>query len=383
MFTCSKHCLKFMIVMAMFSSPASTLAQEMRATEQMSAMSFGVRDLPVWGLNESNKPRFDPSILVSHIKKEVSPELWASGRARIIPSAPNESLIILVPENEFSKVTARISSLLKKMRDFSEHDVKRRLAKNLELASLGGERVILLCTQADSVFYSNFIRAINKHPKLSKLFSENYIVQCVKSSKTKDLEELGVNTPVEQGARFLILDSIGRPFARKEFERWDKETADELAHFAQSNVKAFADAKMILDNGLAEAKKRNKKLLVQMSGPACGPCIMLARYLDANKKLIGKEFVHIKLDRRMVNATEIKKKYGARFDTIPWMVILSPTGELIIDGMSPQGNIAFPRADFQTAHFKKMLTSTSENLSETEISSLLESLDKLANPKKD
>ncbi|MGD9854261.1 MAG: hypothetical protein AB7U20_04845 [Planctomycetaceae bacterium] len=43
---------------------------------------YPVADLPVWSLGDE-KPRFDPSVLIAHIKSTVDPESWKD--AAIVP----------------------------------------------------------------------------------------------------------------------------------------------------------------------------------------------------------------------------------------------------------------------------------------------------------
>lgn len=360
------------LVSAMFIVP-SVVAQE----EANFVVMFPVENLPVWSVDHSKKPRFDASVLISRIKNEIRPELWKSGRARIVESVEHKSLIFSAQQSIYSQLKSEISNLLETVYAFSEHDAKVRLEKNLELAGIGGEQVMLFCTHADSMFYEEFNRASNEDSKLSKFLSENYIVQCLPSEKAADLEDNGVVVAKEFGATFTILGAQGQPKASKEFDSWEEETLDAFTEFAERNAKKFPDARELLNEGLLEAKNDGKKVILQMGGPSCGPCIMLSRYFSTHKEILGKDFVHVKLDMRMSNAKEVKEAFGSKFETIPWLVILSPDGETLASGLSPKGNIGFPQVEFQQEHFKKMLTSTASNLTESDISKLMNALPKL------
>ena len=365
-----------LLVAAIHLIPSIVVGQSPPSPEPRMAIAFSVNDLPVWTVNDAKEPCFDASILVSRIKNEIQPELWKSGRARLVQDAENESLILVAPQSEYTKLRNRISSLLAITRAFSEHDVNSRLKKNLKLAEMGGEQIMLFCTHADSMFYENFTNTRNENSELDQLLNKNYIVQCVPSMKAVELKEQGLGAPGEFGAGFAILSADGKSVAHKEFDSWDDTTVGSLTEFAQRNAKAFGDANILLNDGLLEAKNQGKKVLVQMGGPSCGPCILLTRYLRTHKQLIEKDFVHVKLDERMENADEIKKSYGSEFETIPWMVILSSDAKPLADGLTPKGNMAFPRAAFQQEHFRKMLESTCERLTDADIATLMDALPK-------
>ena len=184
----SKLFLINVLAMAAISTPSSAIGQNSSTKEQMTAVSFQVGNFPVWVLNESKEPLFDASVLMSRIRNEIRPAIWQSGRARLVQSVDDESLILVVPRSEYSGLASEISSLLETVYAFSEHDVKSRLGKNLKLAESGGERVMLFCTHPDSTFYKNFVRASSEDSKLKRLFSQNYIIQCAPSSKGIDLK---------------------------------------------------------------------------------------------------------------------------------------------------------------------------------------------------
>ncbi|QEG23771.1 thioredoxin family protein [Mariniblastus fucicola] len=360
--------------LATFVGSSIAISQETPKPDLMMAVAFSIGELPVWSLDKEKNPVFDGSVVLSRIKNEIEPELWKSDKARLIATAENESLILIAPRSRNPELANRISSLLQRMSAFAEHDVNSRLAKNLELAEIGGERVILVCTDADSMFSDRFHQALSDQSQLQKLVDNNYIVQYVPRAKASELKDKGIQAPPELGATLSIVTETGEPVAQMEFETWDESSLETLTGFAKENSKGFADATALLQDGLRAARKSKRKVLLQMGGPSCGPCILLSRYLNSHKEVIEKDFVYVKTDTRMANADQIKEKYGPDFSGIPWMVMLSADGELLASGMSPKGNIAFPRARYQKAHFKKMLESTAEKMTEADIARLMQSL---------
>ncbi len=103
-----------------FCISVDAAAQTKPAQEPMVAVSFRIGNLPVWTKDASSVPRFDASVIVSKIKSEVSPKLWKSGRARLIPSAENQSLILFAPQSEHSELTSIVASLLARLSAFAE-----------------------------------------------------------------------------------------------------------------------------------------------------------------------------------------------------------------------------------------------------------------------
>jgi uncharacterized protein YyaL (SSP411 family) len=129
---------------------------------------------------------------------------------------------------------------------------------------------------------------------------------------------------------------------------------------------------------LAKAKQENKRVLVQVSGPRCGWCTVLSRYLNDHHDLIEKEFTYVKLDDRLANGLEvIKRVRPVQTGGIPWMVILDADGKPLITSDAPQGgNIGYPGEPEGQAYFEKMLRTGSKQLTDAEIKTLISALAK-------
>jgi hypothetical protein len=94
-----------------------------------------------------------------------------------------------------------------------------------------------------------------------------------------------------------------------------------------------------------------------------------------------KAFVDVKIDTdRTVGGQDLLNKYSnAKYGGIPWFVFLSSSGQPLIDSMGGNGNIGYPGAPEEIAHFGEMLKATGK-LSEAEITTVMDSL-KAAAPK--
>lgn len=104
---------------------------------------------------------------------------------------------------------------------------------------------------------------------------------------------------------------------------------------------------------------------------------MLSRYLDAHKALIDKDYVHVKLDSRMPEAEALIGELRARKEGgIPWMVILDASGAALITSDAESGNIGYPGEPGSQAHWRKMLTTSRQRLTDEEVATLIKALEK-------
>ena len=132
------------------------------------------------------------------------------------------------------------------------------------------------------------------------------------------------------------------------------------------------DAQTRLANALAQAKRENKRVLVEQSGVGCGWCHVLAKYLDRHRSLVEKDYVWILIDRRFTHGETVINKLRPKAEGgVPWMVILDADGKPLITSDGPRGNLGYPGDAKDRPHFEKMLRTTSRHLSDTEIKTLL------------
>src|SRR6185295_261836 len=127
-----------------------------------------------------------------------------------------------------------------------------------------------------------------------------------------------------------------------------------LAAFLNEHSPAVPDAEQLLADALAKAKREDKRVFVQVSGPRCGWCTVLSRFLDDHHQLIDKEFAYVKLDDRLKNgAAVIKRVHPTGEGGIPWTVILDADGTPLITSDAPGGNIGYPGEPDGQVHFEK------------------------------
>lgn len=92
--------------------------------------------------------------------------------------------------------------------------------------------------------------------------------------------------------------------------------------------------------------------------------------------VLATEFVSLKLEAdRMVGGKEILKRYQTNEGGIPWFVFLDGDGNAIVTSDGPKGNVGFPAAPHEIAHFRAMLERTKRKLSDADIGALVASLE--------
>jgi hypothetical protein len=147
-----------------------------------------------------------------------------------------------------------------------------------------------------------------------------------------------------------------------------------IIEFAKKHAPALPDARKVLDEALAKARREGKHVLVEESSPYCGWCVKLADYLEAHKELIEKDFVTVTLQRRFPGGKEVLGPLGKGDGGVPWMAILSPDGKAVITSDGPDGNIGHPFKAEERAHWEKMLRTARRRLTDADIQRLLEPL---------
>jgi hypothetical protein len=148
---------------------------------------------------------------------------------------------------------------------------------------------------------------------------------------------------------------------------------EQLRHFAPAPL----DAQQLLKDALAEATASDRRVLVQETATWCGPCHMLARYLEAHRKLWEKDYIWVRMDQRWTGCDEVLDKLQEkRGGGIPWCAILDADGKVLATSDRPEGEYGFPTEPDEIEHFMQMLQSTKQRLTELDLATLRKGLEK-------
>jgi len=100
-----------------------------------------------------------------------------------------------------------------------------------------------------------------------------------------------------------------------------------VIQWLRSHIDEPIDARKFLDEILAQAKRKNKRVLVQETATWCGPCHMLPDYPNDNREW-ETDYIWIKMDHRFTGARELMAELRAGASGgIPWFAILDADGK--------------------------------------------------------
>ena len=92
--------------------------------------------------------------------------------------------------------------------------------------------------------------------------------------------------------------------------------------------------------------------------------------------VLAKDFVPLRLEAdRMIGGKDILRRYQATEGGIPWFVFLDGDGKAMVTSDGPKGNVGFPAAPHEIAHFRVMLDQVKRRLTDADISALVASLE--------
>jgi Carboxypeptidase regulatory-like domain/Thioredoxin-like len=262
-----------------------------------------------------------------------------------------------------------------------------RLTDDCHEARLFENNVLIVAASPKSAACRRFF-SIRDHRDLREGDAEardtldNFRVLALDTSKEKNVADLraflaGSSAPFfpDDDAAFYVVDTEAHVVsAMGARELWPGKTMDakSLTAFLNFHLPPMPDAQKRLADALAQARRENKRVLVEESAAWCSWCHVLAKYLDKHRSLVEKDYVWITVDPRFTHGKEIIKKLRPKAQGgIPWVVILDADGKPLVTSDGPEGNIGYPGEPKGVEHFEKMLRTTAQRLSDAEIKILL------------
>ncbi len=130
---------------------------------------------------------------------------------------------------------------------------------------------------------------------------------------------------------------------------------------------------------LAAADREGKRVFLHFGAPWCGWCHKLENWMAQPRvaELLGRDFIDCKLDvDRTLGGKELLAAHrGSEAGGIPWFQFIAADGNVLADSNAKDtGNIGFPAAPEELAHFGAMLRAAAVHLSADDITELLASL---------
>jgi hypothetical protein len=268
-------------------------------------------------------------------------------------------------------------------RAYGHKDVAQRLQQLLKDAKLGYYHVLVVAADPKGVAGRRYFEichfSMDGPQERPEKLHEFLVLAVDPQTGGELLAAHELSAPQEKDhAAFAILNPSGAVVATASSDDLSKDgklDAKLLGEFLANRETPLPNARKLLADALAQAKRENKRLLVQVGGPGCSWCVVLARYLDEQKSLVEKDYLHVKIDSRMPEAKEVigelrEKKEGG----VPWMTILDADGKTLITSDGEEGNIGYPGEPKSQEHWLKMLTSTKQRLTDDDVAALMKPL---------
>ncbi len=208
----------------------------------------------------------------------------------------------------------------------------------------------------------------------------------------------------DAGVPFLtILDAQGKVLGNHETGNleWPKDSGKEAGHDPAKVVALLKQyeatpwkADEVFASAVSKASSEHKKVFLHFGAPWCGWCHKLEDWMARPdvSAILAKDFIDCKIDvDRMPGGKQIFESYkkGSEQAGIPWFVFIDPGqvkqgqggagGAIITSDASTKegvasGNIGFPAAPEEIAHFKAMVLKARVGLSDGEIEALAATL---------
>lgn len=274
-------------------------------------------------------------------------------------------------------------------------DAKEQIAQALARAAKDNKRVLIQwggnwcswCIRLDALFKSD--------NKIAREILYEYELVHIDSGQNGKNVELAASYGADlkkHGYPFLtVLDAAGKAIANQEtaaLEVKDKtgesvgvaagHDPQAVLKFLQDHKAAYRVADDVLKQGLDQAKTSGKLGFVHFGAPWCVWCHRMEAWMDKPEitALLSKQFVDIKIDvDRMIGGKAVIDSFSAgKHGGIPYFVITDADGKPLCDSIAASGNVGFPSAPDEIAHFESMLKKAASKLSPDDVRALVESL---------
>jgi hypothetical protein len=182
--------------------------------------------------------------------------------------------------------------------------------------------------------------------------------------------------PMEGEITLVVLDGDSQMIAAQRSSTSDVNAAVVLGNeFLQRHRPPPRNALAMLAKARQEAKQDNRRLWIIRSGPRCGPCFRLARWIEDHDAVLAKDYVIVKVMEGLdEHADDALADLGGAESGIPWFAITEPDGVVLATSDGPLRNIGMPSSVEDVRHFRRMLEGTARRLTSEEIDTLITTL---------
>ncbi len=206
--------------------------------------------------------------------------------------------------------------------------------------------------------------------------SEQKFATASELAKTLDIELQHMDLQLQ----LVLADQDGNAVAHIELPEISVENPDgvqidrtKLIRVLTEHTPQPLDARELLDEALAQAMQQDKRVIVQVTATWCGPCHLLANYLEGTREIWSEDFIWVKMDHRWTGARDLMAELRDGADGgIPWVAILDADGAVLETSNDQTGdNIGFPGKQTSRVYFRNMILRTAQRLTDDQITELV------------
>ncbi|MCX7424273.1 MAG: carboxypeptidase regulatory-like domain-containing protein, partial [Planctomycetia bacterium] len=257
--------------------------------------------------------------------------------------------------------------------------VAERLDRARKDARLAYKRVLIVLADPQSEACQQICSLYFDDTDAQKAFADYQLLPV----NTKDGLGVDVEAVAKTGVKkpmLVVFDVDGKMLANSdvgEISTDGRIDRQRLVDFLKAHAPTPPDAETLLADALASAVREEKRVLVEESGAFCGWCVVLARFLDAHREVLGRDYVVVTIDRdRFAHGGDVMDRVRtAKEGGIPWMAILDAQGKVLVTSDAPGGNIGYPAKPEEIDHFMKMLGTTAKRLTPDDLAALRKDLE--------
>jgi hypothetical protein len=264
----------------------------------------------------------------------------------------------------------------------SKQPVRERYDEAVRESPMFRQHVLLVFLERDQpVTESWFKLAFEDRQVRTQLYNFKVLPIDVKADGAAALaKQLGIALEPQALPQWSLRDGAGDELARGAVPLDPVDSLvdrmavlDQLKRFAPETL----DARQLLSAALADAKRSQRRVIVQQTATWCPPCHRLTLYLDAHRSIWEKDYIWVRMDERWTGCEEVMGGFQEKRGGIPWFAILDADSKTLATSDGPHGNIGFPGDDpGGIEHFVQMLQSTKQRLTEEDLATLRQHLEK-------
>lgn len=256
-------------------------------------------------------------------------------------------------------------------------DAKSQIAAALARAGRDNRRVLLMfganwcgwCHKLHSVF--------KEDKEVAKTLQYEYelvLVDIGRRDKNVELAKSYGADLAKEGVPFLsVLDAEGKVLAGQEtgsLEAGERHDPEKVLALLKRYAAQPLDARQVLDAALARAKSQGKMVFLHVGAPWCGWCRKLDAFLSRKEiaAILQRDFIEVNVElERMTNAKEVGMRFRKEDSGLPWFAFVDAEGRPRATSEGPGGNIGFPAAPEEIAHFADMLKKSQRSITPDDI----------------